>query len=98
MNHFQINGHGYCLQMIQIIGAESLEGNIESVEMPLNVDYVRFKDTIFTEKIFSNRMKTLTVYGRVNLNTFAGRTTTQVFIDDYDLEYNQEDSHKYDFF
>ena len=52
----------------------------------------------FTEEVFGNRLKKLTVYGRVNLNTFAGRTTTQIFIDDYDLENPPENLHKYDFF
>ena len=84
---------------ISLASIMAMGANKDSMKINFNnIDYVRFKDTIFTEKIFSNRMKTLTVYGRVNLNTFAGRTTTQVFIDDYDLEDNREDSHKYDFF
>ena len=46
------------------------------------------------EEIFKNRTKLLNVYGRANLNTFAGKTTVQIFIDDYELV---EDEHKYDF-
>lgn len=40
-----------------------------------NVDYVRFKDTDFIDDIMNNRLKTLTVYGRANLNTFMGKTS-----------------------
>lgn len=60
-----------------------------------NVDYVRFKDLEFVEQVFNNRMNNLTVYGRANLNTFAGRTSIQIFIDDYDFE---ENKNKYDFY
>ena len=59
-----------------------------------NISYVRFKDLDFVESVFKNRTKTLTVYGRLNLNTFAGQTNVQVFIDDYSFE---ENSSKYDF-
>ena len=58
---------------------------------------MRFKDANFAEEVFSNRLEKLTVYGRINLNTFAGRTTTQIFIDDYDFEDEPDDPHKYDF-
>lgn len=59
-----------------------------------NIDYVRFKDEEFVEKVMNNRTKLLTVYGKGNLNTFAGKTSLQVFITDYDFEV---DKHKYDF-
>ena len=69
--------------------------NKDSMKIHFNdVDYVRFKDLNFVEEIFTNRTKELTIYGRLNLNTFAGRTSVQVFIDDYDFV---EDTHKYDF-
>lgn len=51
-----------------------------------NVDYIKFKDTDFIEDIFNNRQKTLTIYGRANLNTFNNITTIQCFIDDYEFE------------
>lgn len=86
------------IKNISLASVMAMGANKDSMKINFNnVDYVRFKDATFTEEIFSNRMKTLTVYGRINLNTFAGRTTTQVFIDDYDLENAQEDPHKYDF-
>lgn len=69
--------------------------NKDSMRITENeIDYVRFKDLDFVEQVFKNRSKKLTIYGRLNLNTFAGRTSVQVFIDDYDFE---EDSRKYDF-
>ena len=70
--------------------------NKDSIKITYNnVDYIKFKDLDFIETIFQNRTKLLTVYGRANLNTFAGRTSIQVFIEDYDLK---DDPHKYDFF
>lgn len=59
-----------------------------------DVDYIRFKDNAFVEGISNNRTKLLTVYGRININEFAGKTSIQLFIDDYGFE---EDNHKYDF-
>ena len=86
------------IKNISLASVMAMGANKDSMKINFNnIDYVRFKDATFTEEVFSNRMKTLTVYGRINLNTFAGRTTTQVFIDDYDLDNAQEDSHKYDF-
>ena len=69
--------------------------NRDSVKISYNkVDYVKFKDEDFIEDITRDRSKTLTAYGRININEFMGRTSIQLFIDDYDLEY---DNHKYDF-
>ena len=86
------------IKNISLASVMAMGANKDSMKINFNnIDYVRFKDATFTEEVFSNRMKTLTVYGRVNLNTFAGRTTTQVFIDDYDFDDAQEDPHKYDF-
>ena len=69
--------------------------NKDSMKISYNgIDYVRFKDLDFVEEISTNRVKLLTVYGRANLNTFMGRTSVQVFIDDYELE---EDNSKYEF-
>ena len=67
----------------------------DSLKISYNgIDYVRFKDTNFVEEVMNNRTKKLTVYGRANLNTFAGKTSVQIFCDDYQFE---EDSSKYDF-
>ena len=41
-----------------------------------------------------NRTKNLTINGRLNLNCFAGKTSLQVFVDDYEFEKEQN---KYDF-
>ena len=69
--------------------------NKDSMKISYNgIDYVRFKDLDFVEEISTNRIKLLTIYGRANLNTFMGRTSVQVFIDDYELE---EDNSKYEF-
>lgn len=69
--------------------------NKDSIKISFNgIDYVHFKDLDFIEEVMENRMKTLTVMGRVNLNSWMGKTSVQIFCDDYDFE---EDVHKYDF-
>lgn len=79
------------LSNIMVMGA-----NKDSIKISTGgVDYVKFKDDDFIEEVMSNRMKTLTVYGRPNLNTFNGHTSVQLFISDYELV--SEDTHKYDF-
>lgn len=86
------------IKNISLANVMAMGANKDSMKISFNgIDYVRFKDINFTEEVFSNRLQKLTVYGRVNLNTFAGRTTTQVFIDDYDLDNPPDDPHKYDF-
>ena len=86
------------IKNISLANVTAMGANKDSMKISFNgIDYVRFKDINFTEEVFNNRLKKLTAYGRVNLNTFAGRTTTQVFIDDYDLDNPPDDPHKYDF-
>ena len=69
--------------------------NKDSIKISDNgVDYVRFKDTDFIELVNQNRAKTITVYGRININNYMGRTSLQIMCDDYQLD---EDNHKYDF-
>ena len=86
------------IKNISLANVMAMGANKDSMKINYKgIDYVRFKDANFTEEVFSNRLEKLTVYGRINLNTFAGRTTTQVFIDDYDFEDEPDDPHKYDF-
>ena len=69
-------------------------GNKDSIKITYNnIDFVKFKDTDFINKIMANRMATISVLGRLNLNHFAGKTTLQMFIEDYELEI----PNKYDF-
>lgn len=78
------------LANIMVMGA-----NKDSIKISFNgIDYVRFKDLDFIEQINNNRTKNLKVLGRINLNEFAGRTTCQIFIDDYEFTI---DNSKYDF-
>ena len=68
--------------------------NKDSAKISYNgVDYVRFKDLDFIEVTGENKSNTLTVYGRVALNTWGGRTTIQVLIEDYEVI----NKSKYDF-
>ena len=78
------------LSNIFVMGA-----NKDSIKISWNgVDYIRFKDSDFIEQVINNRTALLTIYGRANLNNYMGKTTIQVFCDDYELN---ENSSKYDF-
>ena len=85
----------FVIENIPLMNVMPMGTNKDSMKISYNgVDYVRFKDEEFVEEVMSNRTKTLTAYGRANLNTFNGRTSIQIFIDDYELK---EDNSKYDF-
>jgi len=78
------------LSNIFIMGA-----NKDSIKISCNgIDYIRFKDSDFIEQVINNRTALLTIYGRANLNNYMGKTTVQIFCDDYELN---ENSSKYDF-
>ena len=78
------------LQQIMTMGT-----NKDSIKISFNgIDYIKFKDIDFIEKVTANRTKSLTIYGRANLNSYAGKTNIQMFIDDYEFIV---DSSKYEF-
>lgn len=80
---------------IPLMSILPMGANKDSMKISYNdIDYVRFKDSDFVEQVMEDRTKLLTIYGRGNLNTFNGRTSVQVFIDDYELK---EDNSKYEF-
>ena len=85
----------FVIKNITLSNVMTMGANKDSMKISCNgVDYVRFKDMDFVDAVMNNRMDKLTVYGRANLNTFAGRTSIQVFVDDYEL---LKDENKYDF-
>lgn len=85
----------FVIKNITLSNVMAMGANKDSMKISCNgIDYVRFKDMDFVDAVMNNRMDKLTVYGRANLNTFAGRTSIQVFIDDYEL---LKDENKYDF-
>lgn len=78
------------LQNILVMGQ-----NKDSIKISYNgIDYIKFKDENFINNIMSNRIKTIDIYGKFNLNYFAGRVSVQCFIDDY--QFSKEDN-KFDF-
>jgi single-stranded-DNA-specific exonuclease len=80
---------------IPLMSIMAMGTNKDSMKISYNgIDYVKFKDADFVEEITNNRAKTITVYGRPNLNEWMGKKSVQVFITDYELV---EDSSKYDF-
>jgi len=85
----------FVVENIPLMSVMPMGANKDSMKISYNgIDYVRFKDTEFVEQVMEDRTKLLTIYGRGNLNTFNGRTSVQIFIDDYELK---EDNSKYDF-
>lgn len=49
------------------------------------VEYIRFKDNNFINEVTDQENSYITVYGTLSRNTFAGRTTAQVIINDYEI-------------
>lgn len=85
----------FVIKNITLSSVMAMGTNKDSMKISYNgVDYVRFKDMDFVDAIMNNRTNLLTVYGRANLNTFAGRTSIQIFIDDYELI---KDEKRYEF-
>lgn len=85
----------FIIKNIPLINVMPMGTNKDSMKISYNgIDYVRFKDRDFVEKILDNRAKKLTVYGRANLNEWMGKQSVQVFINDYELV---EDTSKYEF-
>ena len=83
------------VENIPLMSIMAMGTNRDSMKISYNgIDYVKFKDEDFVEEIQQNRTKTLTVYGRVNLNVWMGKKSVQVFITDYELK---EDNSKYEF-
>ena len=84
----------FIFKNISLANVMAMGTNKDSMKISYNgIDYVRFKDADFVEKIMNNRTALLTIYGRANLNTFMGKTSVQCFIDDYELVFPS----KYDF-
>lgn len=78
------------LSNIMIMGT-----NKDSIKISYNnIDFVKFKDTNFIEKVQEDRMKLLNIYGKININNYMSRTSLQVFCNDYEFV---EDASKYDF-
>ena len=50
------------------------------------VEYVKFKNSDFIQEITGYSRGYITVYGKIKKNTWAGRTTPQILIDDYEIE------------
>ena len=85
----------YVITNIPLSNVMAMGQNKDSMKVSYNgIDYVRFKDEEFVSQVMKDRTKRLNVYGRGNLNSFMGKESVQVFIDDYELV---EDSSKYDF-
>ena len=51
-----------------------------------NLAIVKFKDTKFVVDVQRHSLSSITIYGKLNLNNFAGKFTPQVIIEDYEIE------------
>ena len=71
----------YCSEQWFLMGE-----NKDSCKFTHNgVEYVRFKDSDFAQECKAYERGTITVYGKIKKNTWAGRTTPQILIDDYEM-------------
>lgn len=51
------------------------------------LNYIRFKDTDFAQLAsHTTNGSTITIYGKFNINVYAGRKYLQIFIDDYEIK------------
>ena len=50
------------------------------------VEYVKFKDSDYIQEAMAYERGYITVYGSIKQNTWAGRTTPQILIQDYIIE------------
>lgn len=66
---------------IQLIG-----GNKDTIKFNVNgVDFIKFKDSAFAERLKSMKEIKITVLGKANINNFMGNINPQMFVEDYDL-------------
>ena len=49
------------------------------------IDFLKFKDAAFAEKLKSMKEIKITILGRANINNFMGNISPQMFIEDYEL-------------
>lgn len=71
----------YCSEQWFLMGE-----NKDSCKFTYNgIEYVRFKDSDFAQECKAYERGTITVYGKIKKNTWAGRTTPQILIDDYEM-------------
>ena len=49
------------------------------------VDFLKFKDLEFIEKLKSMKEIRITVLGKANVNNFMGNVSPQMFIEDYEI-------------
>lgn len=60
--------------------------NKDSCKLTHNgVEYVKFKNSDFAQEAKAYSRGTITVYGKIKKNTWMGRTTPQILIDDYEF-------------
>jgi single-stranded DNA-specific DHH superfamily exonuclease len=50
------------------------------------VEFVKFKNSDFIQEMQAYGRGRITVYGKIKKNTWAGRTTPQILIEDYEIE------------
>ena len=83
------------IQHISLANIMVMGQNKDSIKISYNgIDYVKFKDNDFIEKVFNNRMNELTILARININEWQGKKSLQCFISDYEFI---TPSNKYDF-
>lgn len=76
-----INGLSYTSDDIQVMGRTADTSKITKN----GISFIRFKDSIFANKITKYDYGIITLIGRVQINEWAGRRSAQVIIEDYEI-------------
>lgn len=65
---------------------QTIGGNKDTVKFTAcGIDFLKFKDSAFAEKLKSMKEIKITILGRANINNFMGNISPQMFIEDYEL-------------
>ena len=65
---------------------QTIGGNKDTVKFTAcGIDFLKFKDAAFAEKLKSMKEIKITILGRANINNFMGNISPQMFIEDYEL-------------
>ena len=72
----------YYREQVMVMG----EGKDSAKFSHNGIEFVKFKNLDFIQELLAPERGRITVYGKIKKNTWAGRTTPQVLIEDYEIE------------
>lgn len=72
----------YYREQVMVMG----EGKDSAKFSHNGIEFVKFKNLDFIQELLAPERGRITVYGKIKKNSWAGRTTPQVLIEDYEIE------------